>query len=870
MIKINWKINLAIGLFVFLSLLFDTHVSISKAQIPITPTASPTVPILPTPYYYTVVQGETLDILAFKFGITVDQLLVANPGVNAGNFSVGMLLRIPPEAKLPAVGPTPLPVSTEQMMGGAPIAPPTPTPLPEINTYKNTARITFKDLGEATFLLQYPSSNDISMNLPDIWSVQYSMSFLDLHYDLYDNRLAQGQLPQANYGQSLFEAPVAEVFINGYFAGAFTPELGNDHYVRLYLPSSLIEEKQYNLTNEYTITIQYYKDNAAYCNYGGTITIHDDSSINLMFGASPPYLNLANFPSPVVLCSFIPETLPIIIPDQFTESDLSAAANVAATIGRKATGNVTLKVITASEATAQLLSASNAIAIGQPERNAFIKQLYNKQLLPTSFSLQGTISDNTGAPIAPDSGLLQLVRSDFNNIFSFLVITGGSDKAIERAANAIVNPPIGMNGVAYINNIDLISPMVEEATVDTFRLSDLGYRERVFFGLTRYLAVSPRATAIIYIPRNWVIKDNAYLAVNYDFSSNLTLKNSGINVYLNGTLIGSVPLELKPGEKQAVIPIKADAFILGSMNIFRFEAILQAPLECTAYDIQAYWMRISNTSFLKVPHLILNPDQSLAPFTQPLLYLPFSHNVIVSLPPIPTQDEMSGMLNITKVIGTFIQNPYYNFKVSLNPGLDPVKDITTDLIVIGKPSRNPLIARVNDKLPQPFVLGEDNLTIKQDIGAYRIQQDTGIGMIQVMPAPRDALLGITVITGTTDNGFEWAIDRASNPVYVYDFVGDLSFIQDNRIDTFQTTRLFVQPIDILLSQMTEQQTTVMPLTPGITATSGVPLDKYVSPSAKTGGEKSPLLTYLIVGLVVLALAGLVFALIRTARGGGRK
>jgi hypothetical protein len=243
---------------------------------------------------------------------------------------------------------------------------------------------------------------------------------------------------------------------------------------------------------------------------------------------------------------------------------------------------------------------------------------------------------------------------------------------------------------------------------------------------------------------------------------------------------------------------------------------------------------------------------------------------MVSLPPIPTQDEMSGMLNITKVIGTFIQDPYYYFKVSLNPGLDPAKDIATDLIIIGKPSRNSLIARVNDKLPQPFVPGEDNLTIKQDISTYRIQQDTGIGMIQVMPAPWNALLGITVITGTTDKGFKWAIDRASNPVYVYDFVGDLSFIQDNRVDTFQTTRLFVQPVDILLSQMTGQQATVMPLTPGITATSEVLLDRYVSPSAKTVGERSSLLNYLIGGLVILALAGLVFALIRTVRGGSRK
>ena len=865
--------HLIIGLFVSLVLLFATNITISQAQISITPTPSPTIPlpVLPTPFYYTVVAGDTLETIAFKFGGSVSELLSANTGVNVGNLSTGMLLRIPSSAMLPqTTAATPVPVNQELIVGGAPIAPPTPTPYPDINTFQNTARFTFKDLGQPTFVLHYPSSQDIFFNLPDIWNIQYGLSFVDIHYDLQDYRDGLTLPTLYPYDHRLYgEAPEADVYINGFYAGTFIPERGYDHWTRLYFPAALLDDRQYSINNEYNISIQYFRDNSAFCGYDGTITVRDDSSINLMFATSPTYLSLADFPSPLVFDSFLAETLPIIIPDQFTESDLSAAANIAATIGRKTTANVTLKLITASEVTQQLLATSNVIAIGQPENNTFIKELYNKQLLHTALSIMGVISDPNGTPIAPEDGVLELTRSDINNLYSYLVITGKSEKAIERAVNALVIPPVTMGGLVSIIKLDPYVAVAETTTVDTYRLANLGFRGVVFYGIdTIYNAI-----ASIYIPRNWVIQENGYLAINYDISSNLTIKNSGINVYLNGNLIGSVPLDTTPGEKQAVIPIRADAYRMGYLNSLRFEAILEAPLECNEYDIRAYWLKISNTSFFKIPHQVLKSDQTLPPYIHPFFYLSSSPSVMISLPQNPTNEEMGGMLNVAKIVGTYIKQPYYNYKVSLDPSLDPAMDITTDVIIIGKPSRNPLLTRINDQLPQPFVPGEDNLTLKDKIGSYRIQQNIGIGLIQVMPAPWDPLLGVTIITGTTDQGFTWAVNRLSSPTFTYDFAGDLSFLQDRKVDAFQTTQLIIRPMDVLLSQLTGQQATLVTITPSVTLTAGASgegLDRYVSTSPKNEGGRSPILTYGMVGLVILALIVFVFAITQAIRGGRRK
>jgi len=66
------------------------------ATVAITPTPLPTEPPGPTPTVYTVVNGDTATRIAAKFGITVDQLMAANPQVkNANKLKIGDQLVIP-------------------------------------------------------------------------------------------------------------------------------------------------------------------------------------------------------------------------------------------------------------------------------------------------------------------------------------------------------------------------------------------------------------------------------------------------------------------------------------------------------------------------------------------------------------------------------------------------------------------------------------------------------------------------------------------------------------------------------------------------------------------------------------------------------
>ncbi len=64
------------------------------------PTATPAPTLSPTPRLYTVKAKDTLQVIAFRHGLTLDELKAANPEVNAYLLVVGSTLVIPPSSSV--------------------------------------------------------------------------------------------------------------------------------------------------------------------------------------------------------------------------------------------------------------------------------------------------------------------------------------------------------------------------------------------------------------------------------------------------------------------------------------------------------------------------------------------------------------------------------------------------------------------------------------------------------------------------------------------------------------------------------------------------------------------------------------------------
>lgn len=64
----------------------------------------------PTPFTYTIRQGDTISSIALKFGVAMDDLQAANPEISPNSMSIGQVIRIPSNPDNPSGEPTPTPV----------------------------------------------------------------------------------------------------------------------------------------------------------------------------------------------------------------------------------------------------------------------------------------------------------------------------------------------------------------------------------------------------------------------------------------------------------------------------------------------------------------------------------------------------------------------------------------------------------------------------------------------------------------------------------------------------------------------------------------------------------------------------------------
>ncbi|RPJ29029.1 MAG: LysM peptidoglycan-binding domain-containing protein [Chloroflexi bacterium] len=64
----------------------------------------------PTPFTYTIQQGDTISSIALQFGVSMDDLQAANPEISPNTMSIGQVIKIPSDPENPSGEPTPSPV----------------------------------------------------------------------------------------------------------------------------------------------------------------------------------------------------------------------------------------------------------------------------------------------------------------------------------------------------------------------------------------------------------------------------------------------------------------------------------------------------------------------------------------------------------------------------------------------------------------------------------------------------------------------------------------------------------------------------------------------------------------------------------------
>lgn len=745
----------------------------------------------------------------------------------------------------------------------------TPTPFPEISSYEDSATFLFKDLDWTEGLLYYTETATLNVDLPDFWTIHSEASYIDIYYDYED--------PEGS-NISASSMPYVEIKVNDYYAGRFIPSVGNNQHYRAYLPyQSIVGLSEYtdNSHKELGITFTFFDRDINPCLYNGVLNIHDDSLIGISFTPTRPYRGSWTFPYPLIQESFLPETLLFIMPDEYNDSDLTAAMQLSATIGAVSSGNIRYKLITASDVTDDDLKKSSAIIIGQASKNSIIQKLYSKGYLSATNYNDGLIR-YIGKTL-DTAGYIHLLPSYVNNIYSLLVVTGNSDAGVASAVDGIINSTYASKPVSSIAFSNLNVPVSVQQTLTGFTSSyaiipavidqiqdtapqlineysstfgQLNFRSQTFVG------TGEKDFALqFYIPRNWIINDNAKVILNYGYSRNIEPNVSSFAIYLNEVPLTTVPYDDPiQGYRAFEIPINPDDFLYGSVNTLRFSLLQGNEDPCLLTNPSDYWTYIRDDSLLYLEYAL---DSNLSGYIidSPFDYLSNESRILVIAPIRSTTEDLDNLVTISAMLGSnaISYNPL-DVKAISNYEIDLDEYKNYNVLVYGSPSNNPFIKSINEKLPQQFDLDQGTLKTDAQSVDFHIPQDVDIGLIEVIPIAEDYPRGITIVSGTTMQGIQYIMD---NIVSVFENkLGNLLYVNKNGVITQSEVEKVYQEEQAQMVGTPEKTEQSIYIKPTATTFERSTIQTTVIPGfSRDLANNASGLTYWILGISILVLCG---------------
>jgi len=383
-------------------------------------------------------------------------------------------------------------------------------------------------------------------------------------------------------------------------------------------------------------------------------------------------------------------------------------------------------------------------------------------------------------PVANGDGVLQEIFSPWDSNKVVLLVTGATDDAVYKAAQALsleTHFPDLKGPAGLIREIRYSPPLTETFSVD-HTLADLGYTDKIVYGM-----YGQEITYWFPVPLGWSLTDDAYFRLLFGHSAAIDERVSTLTVLLNDIPWASVSLDESNATGGVLELDLPDSRIKhGTSNKISIQSWMQVSKDqCERIDIEQVWLNISQDSLLHLEHReqgadVLDLDYFPFPFnTQPDL-----SNVLFALPSLPEVAEVEGMLRIAYALGSSATGDGFRPFVSLGEeAIDAERLSYYHIVAIGRPSTSPLIRQINPLLPQPFVPGTDK--VEHQIGEVllRLPPDISLGYIQEIPSPWNDDRALLAVTGTTDEGIEWATYALSQKYWRLE--GNLALVREGAV-----------------------------------------------------------------------------------------
>jgi len=431
--------------------------------------------------------------------------------------------------------------------------------------------------------------------------------------------------------------------------------------------------------------------------------------------------------------------------------------------------------------------------------STIVTDLIDSELQVSVAGENGYFFMHSGRAVPEGDGIIQEFISPWSENRAILIITGLDDEAVGKASQAMsaeTHFP-GMNGaVALVQEILPSSKTNKEVPVavkTTFE--ELGYTDRIIRG------ISAQETNYWFdIPYGWQLTDKASVDLYFGHSQLIDYEDSELTVLLNSKPVTSVAFSDESSSAGHININLADVDIRpGKTNQLTIQTAMSLSGKCIDTEATGAWLLVKNSSEIHLAHNdVSTPDLNLKNYPYPFHADQSLADLLFIIPDAPTVGEWESALRLAASLGDAATGE----KIALIARMDndlSIEDLDdNNIIVIGRPSRNALIQEINDRLPQPFLPGLDQIDQQLDDVILRLSSDMDLGYLELISSPWNEEYVLLAVTGTTDEGVREAINILTDRSWVLQS-GDLVLVRGDEANTIDTRKLTTDGVGVAVA-----------------------------------------------------------------------
>lgn len=245
-------------------------------------------------------------------------------------------------------------------------------------------------------------------------------------------------------------------------------------------------------------------------------------------------------------------------------------------------------------------------------------------------------------------------------------------------------------------------------------------------------------------PKGWKVLPSSKVHVAFQHSLNLLPERSSLNILLNNRILKTIRLE-KSNAEPTTLDIAVPADILKDHNTLTFQVDQHYTYDCEDPFSAELWTTVLGDTFLQLDYDREKVNPNLAHFPYPLMdelnnYEPTKVGYI--MPGNVSDESLSAFATAVTFVG---QTDSWR---ELEPYMASTGDLSKNngIVIVGTPSENPAIGSVSSAFDVKLS------------GSQFVHPKTGevlgddVGVIQMVPNPKNPSQGILIISGNGPKG----------------------------------------------------------------------------------------------------------------------